>query len=214
MEYDIGKTLLELTTGIYPDILTDIYNRADSRNMGDAAGRRSGSFNLGTCQKPILLNEDNILDYIVDLGTVLDETSVMFGEPRDTRFVIFHPAFMPILKTSMGRICNAEVAKPHALSKGRGRSTYGGMIDGMEIYTTEHLPVSYNNGKKIYHILFGIKSFMLFDSSKIGVLSAIVCGDFINKWMDDASSAMKRKIDQVELLERLKACVENFERSI
>ena len=54
-------------------VLGDVYADADAANMGAAAGVKSGDINLGTTGTPVVLTKADVLDYIVDCGTVLDE---------------------------------------------------------------------------------------------------------------------------------------------
>jgi len=58
------------------DVLSTIYADVAAENAGATAGALSGSYNLGAPGAPVGLTKDNILDFIVDMGSVLDEQNV------------------------------------------------------------------------------------------------------------------------------------------
>lgn len=70
-------------------ILGDVYADAAAANAGDTAGLESGSINLGVDGAPVAITKNNILDTLVDCGTVLDEQNV----PDTDRYVVL-PAWM------------------------------------------------------------------------------------------------------------------------
>lgn len=74
----------QLKIAIDTQILATIYSQVHPKNAGAAAGRISGDINLGTAAAPIAVTPQNILDLIVDFGTVLDEQNV----PETGRFVV------------------------------------------------------------------------------------------------------------------------------
>ena len=55
------------------DVLQNVYSDAHASNQGATAGVESGLFNLGAASAPVTVTDTNILQYIVDCGTVLDE---------------------------------------------------------------------------------------------------------------------------------------------
>ena len=65
-------------------------------NQGTTAGRISGNINLGTTGTPVQLTKTNILDYIVDMGTVLDEANT----PESDRWIILPAWAAGMLKKS------------------------------------------------------------------------------------------------------------------
>lgn len=60
-----------------------------SYNAGATAGYESSSFNLGASGSPVQLTKANVLDYIIDCGTVLDEQNI----PSTGRWMVI-PSWM------------------------------------------------------------------------------------------------------------------------
>lgn len=71
------------------DILGSVYADAAATNKGATAGRISGNINLGATGAPLGLTKANVLEWIVDLGTVLDEQNI----PEQGRFLVI-PAWL------------------------------------------------------------------------------------------------------------------------
>ena len=65
-------------------VLTDILPSISALNKGATAGRITANINLGTTGSPVAITKTNVLDYIVDMGTVLDEANC----PESDRFLI------------------------------------------------------------------------------------------------------------------------------
>jgi len=133
------------------NILGSIFTKADALNAGATAGAKSGDINLGTAAAPLALTSLNIVDYIVDYNTIMDEQNL----PESDRYVVLPPKACARIKTS--------VLKDAALT-GDGRSTLRsgkvGMIDRTTIYSSNNMNVAL--GK--YDIIFGHKSALTFAS--------------------------------------------------
>jgi len=86
----------QLKIKIDSDILANIYADADAANKGNNAGAESGSIDLGATGSPVLLDKSNIVDYLVDMGTVLDEQNV----PETNRWVVMPPWACALIKKS------------------------------------------------------------------------------------------------------------------
>jgi hypothetical protein len=61
---------------IETDFLANIYTDAHASNYGATAGAITGKFNLGASGSPIQLTSTNIIDRLIDCGTVLGENNV------------------------------------------------------------------------------------------------------------------------------------------
>jgi len=77
-------------------VLQNVYADVDSNNQGDDAGKKSGAYDLGTATSAKEINKNNILDVIVDMGTVLDEQDV----PADNRWIVAPAWFTNMIKKS------------------------------------------------------------------------------------------------------------------
>ena len=78
------------------DVLGNIYTDVHASNTGATAGVVSGAFDLGTAGSPESVTKSNVLDYIVDCGTVLDEQNV----PESGRWFIIPPWMAGMIKKS------------------------------------------------------------------------------------------------------------------
>ena len=140
----------QMKIAIDTDVLGAVYTQAASANKGATAGRISGSINLGAAGAAIGLKKSNILDHIVDLGTVLDEQNI----PEQGRFLIL-PAW------ALGKIKKSDL-KDASLAGDSGsimRNGRVGMIDRFTIYSSNLLPRALGTGGQAavncYHILAG-----------------------------------------------------------
>ena len=77
-------------------VLTDILPDIAAANKGGTAGRISASFNLGTTASPVAISKTTVLEYIVDIGTVLDEANA----PESDRFLVIPAKMAGLIKKS------------------------------------------------------------------------------------------------------------------
>jgi hypothetical protein len=77
-------------------VLADIYDDVDSHNTGTTAGEKTQAYNIGSTGSPVTLTKANVLDYIVDCGSVLDEQNV----PETGRFLVLPPRICGLIKKS------------------------------------------------------------------------------------------------------------------
>ena len=132
-------------------VLTDILPSISSVNKGATAGRISANINLGTTAAPVAISKTNVLDYLVDLGTVLDEANCPEGE----RFVVIPAKMAGMIKKS--DLKDAALAGDGVSIMRNGRL---GMIDRFTIYMSHNLNVS--SGK--FSIIAGHKMGLTFAS--------------------------------------------------
>lgn len=115
------------------DTETLAYNvgKAVAANRGAAAGRLSANINLGIAATPVLLTPVNVIDYIVDLGTVLDEQNT----PETGRKLVI-PAWMAgLIKKS--DLKDASLSGDSVSIARNGRL---GTVDRFELYVSNLLP--------------------------------------------------------------------------
>ena len=131
------------------NILGSIYANAAATNSGATAGAISGDINLGTAATPLALDKNNIVDAIVDFGTVLDEQN----RPDSDRFVVL-PA------KACARIKTSELKDASLTGDGKSTLRNGkvGMLDRFTIYCSNNMSVA--SGK--YDVVFGHKSALTF----------------------------------------------------
>lgn len=113
------------------EVLAYLAGKAVATNRGATAGRISASLNLGTTLAPVTLTKANVLDYIVDHGTVLDEANC----PEGGRNLLV-PAWMAgMIKKS--DLKDASITGDSVSVMRNGRL---GVIDRFTLYVSNLLP--------------------------------------------------------------------------
>jgi len=92
-----------------------IYADAHAKNRGLTAGVKTSSLNLGVSGTPIAFDKTNILDYIVDCGTALDEQNV----PETGRWLVMPPTLIGTIKKSDIKDASLTGDNVSALRNGR-----------------------------------------------------------------------------------------------
>jgi hypothetical protein len=132
-------------------VLTDILPSISSSNKGSTAGRISGNIDLGTSGSAIAITKTNVLEYIVDMGTVLDEANA----PESDRFLIIPAKMAGYIKKSDLKDASITGDSVSVLRNGRL-----GMIDRFTVYVSHNLSVT--SGK--FSIISGHKMGFTFAS--------------------------------------------------
>lgn len=139
-------------------VLTDMLPDISSTNKGAAAGAVSAAFNLGTTGSPLTVTKDgaggtaSVVDFIVDVGTVLDEANV----PEAGRFMVIPARMAGLIKKS--ELKDASLSGDSASPIRNGRL---GMIDRFTLYVSHNLKVD-SGGK--YNLIAGTKMGLTFAS--------------------------------------------------
>ena len=132
-------------------VLTDILPDISALNKGASAGRITGNINLGTTGSPVAVSKTNVLDYIVDIGTVLDEANC----PEGDRFLVIPAKMAGMIKKSDLKDASLTGDSVSVIRNGRL-----GMIDRFTLYMSHNLSVS--SGK--FSIIAGHKMGFTFAS--------------------------------------------------
>lgn len=142
------------------DVLGTIYADVDAANAGTTAGFESGDYDLGTTGSPVSLHTGNIIDYIVHLGSVLDEQAV----PETGRWIVL-PTW------AANRVKRSELKDASLAGDGTSilRNGRMGMIDRFTVYRSNHVPGIADSGDRAYNILAGHKSALTFASQMTNV---------------------------------------------
>jgi hypothetical protein len=147
----------QMKIAIDTQILGDVYADVAAENAGAAAGVKSGSYNLGEAGAPVAITKDNIMDVIVDCGSVLDEQNV----PDDQRYIIL-PAWMNgMLKKSDLRDASAMGDNDSVFRNGKV-----GQLDRFAVYVSNSMSVvtDATTTNKATNVLFGHKKALTFAS--------------------------------------------------
>jgi len=133
------------------------YTEAAAANAGAAAGAKSGALNLGAAGAPVVITKANILDVLVDCGTVMDEQNV----PGTGRYVIL-PAWMNgMLKKSDLRDASITGDAESVFRNGKV-----GMLDRFMVYTSNGLSTvtDATTTNQATNVIFGHKKALTFAS--------------------------------------------------
>jgi hypothetical protein len=126
------KMKIQIDTRVLTDLLPDIA----ATNKGATAGAKTASFNLGTTASPLSVTKDgaggtaSITDWIVDLGTVLDEANA----PESGRFLVLPAKACGLIKKSELKDASLSGDGSSILRNGRV-----GQIDRFMIYMSHNL---------------------------------------------------------------------------
>jgi hypothetical protein len=136
-------------------VLAAIVTDVAAANEGATAGRISADINLGTDGSPVAVDKTNVLDYLVDLGTVLDEANC----PEGNRWVVIPAKAAGYIKKSDLRDASLTGDGTSILRNGRL-----GMIDRFTVYMSHNLPYSGTGGSKKFSVIAGHKMGFTFAS--------------------------------------------------
>ena len=146
---------MQLKISIETAFFAAIYSSVHAKNTGTTAGVKSGAFNLGVATAPVQVTKVNVLDYIIDCGTVLDEQNV----PETGRWMVI-PAWMAnLIKKS-----DLKDASMTGDAKSPVRNGLLGMIDRFTLYNSNLLYHAVDTGMDGYNVLFGTKDAVTFAS--------------------------------------------------
>lgn len=148
----------QLKISIDTGILADVYADAHADNKGTTAGAISSSYNMGTSGSPVAVDKTNVVDYIVDMGSVLDEQNV----PESNRWLVL-PAWMcNLIKKSDLKDASLSGDGTSMLRNGRL-----GMIDRFELYSSNLISSATDGANTAYNAIFGHKSALTFASQLV-----------------------------------------------
>lgn len=137
------------------DVLTNIPSQVSADNKGATAGVLSNNINLGDTGAPVQLTKSNIIDYILDLGQVLDEQN----QPDDGRWIVLPAWAFKLLKQSDIKDASLTGDGTSVLRNGRV-----GMLDRFTLYYSNNVYSVTDTGHTAYSILAGHKYGLAFAS--------------------------------------------------
>lgn len=111
-------------------VLSIIPSQVAAANAGATAGKISGNINLGTALAPLEVDKNNILDILIDMGTVLDEADI----PETGRRLVLPARMCGLIKKS--DIKNASITGDGVSVMRNGRI---GDIDRFEVFSSNNL---------------------------------------------------------------------------
>ena len=135
-------------------VLAAIITDVSAFNEG-TAGRISADIALGTNTTPISIDKTNVLDYIVDMGTVLDEANC----PESGRWMVVPAKMAGYIKKSDLKDASLSGDGTSILRNGRI-----GMIDRFTIYVSHNLPYTVDGANREFDVIAGHKMGFTFAS--------------------------------------------------
>lgn len=118
------------------DVLSGMLTGISALNAGTTAGAKTASLNLGSTGSPLSVTKDGaggtvaIVDWLVDIGTVLDEANA----PENDRFVVLPAKAVGLIKKSELKDASLSGDGTSILRNGRV-----GMIDRFTVYMSHNL---------------------------------------------------------------------------
>ena len=149
-----NKLKLKMDRALLDSIATGAQaSNLSAQNVGATAGRISANINVGASGAPIGLTKTNILDYIVNLGVILDEQNV----PEDSRWLTLPAWACGLIKKSDLKDASLTGDGQSVLRNGR----IGG-IDRFTIYMSNQVTSVTDGSVKAFHCFGGHKMGLTF----------------------------------------------------
>jgi hypothetical protein len=139
-------------------ILADVYGDVHADNAGLTAGKISSSYDMGVSGTPLSLDKTNILDSIVDAGSVLDEQDV----PQTSRWLIFPAIFCGMIKKSDLKDASLAGDGTSILRNGR----IGG-IDRFVLYASNQIATTPEGADTAHNCIAGHPTALTFASQLV-----------------------------------------------
>jgi len=136
------------------DMLETIPAEVSADNSGTTAGVDSNNINLGDSTTPVAIDKTNVIDFIVNCGTVLDEQNVS----DEGRWMVAAPNFIAAIKKSDLRIASLAGDGVSIVRNGKV-----GEIDRFTLYQSRNLLKQTSPGPAQY-LMFGHSAGLTFAS--------------------------------------------------
>tara|TARA_Y100000310_G_C20698683_1_gene827691 strand:- start:2913 stop:3833 length:921 start_codon:yes stop_codon:yes gene_type:complete len=145
----------KLKIAIDTDVLANVYADAHASNKGATAGAISGDINLGVTGTPLQITKTNVLEKIVDCGTVLSEQDV----PEDGRWMVIPNWAAGLIKQS--DLKDASLAGDGTSIMRNGRI---GVIDSFTLFRSNLLATTTDGSDTVVNSIFGTSHSLTFAS--------------------------------------------------
>ena len=120
----------QLKVNIDRDVLGSAYADVHDKNQGANAGAVSGSYNMGAPGAPVAIDKTNVVEFIADMGSVLDEQDA----PEADRSLV-----LPVWMCNLIKKSDLKNADSSGDSESMSRNGRLGMIDRFTIYQSNLL---------------------------------------------------------------------------
>ena len=145
---------MQMKIAIETSFLSTIYSDVHASNKGATAGAKTSAFDLGASGAPEQITKTNVLDYIIDCGSVLDEQNI----PETGRWMV-----IPVWMSGMIKKSDLKDASMTGDPKSPIRSGLLGMIDRFTLYNSNLIATTADGGgQTAYNIIFGTNEAVTF----------------------------------------------------
>ncbi len=146
---------MQLKISVERSFFSAVYADPHASNRGTTAGVISAGYNMGVAGSPLAVTKVNVLDYIVDMGSVLDEQNV----PETGRWIVIPTWMAGLIKKSDLKDASLTGDGTSVLRNGRL-----GMIDRFTLYSSNLLYSVVDGAVTAYYSMFGHNDGMTFAS--------------------------------------------------
>lgn len=136
-------------------VFSVVFADAHADNKGATAGVKSNDINLGVTGTPLQITKENVLDWIVDQGLVLDEQNV----PETGRWMVIPAWVAAMVKKSDLKDASISGDGTSILRNGKI-----GMIDRFTLYSSNNLPQALDGANMAYEVIAGTRDAISFAS--------------------------------------------------
>lgn len=145
----------QMAIAVDRNVLAYAYTDVAAENAGATAGKISQGYNMGAVGAPVGLAKENVVDFIVDSGSVLFEQDV----PMEGRWMVI-PTWMA------GLIKKSELKDASLSGDGKSMLRNGriGMIDNYTLYVSNNVAHVTDGSAKVANLIFGHKKALTFAS--------------------------------------------------
>lgn len=147
----------QMSIAIDTDVHAYAYTEAAAANAGATAGAKSGDIDLGAAGAPLSVTKANILDIIVDAGTILDEQNC----PHNDRYIVIPSWMSGMLKKS--DLKDASITGDNTSVFRNGKL---GELDRFNVFVSNNLStvVDGTTSTTCTNVIFGHKKALTFAS--------------------------------------------------
>ena len=149
---------MQLKITVETGFFSTVYADPHASNRGLTAGVRSLGYNMGVSGTPAQVNKVNVLDYIIDAGSVLDEQNV----PETGRWFVIPTWMAGMIKKSDLKDASLTGDGTSPLRNGRI-----GQIDRFTLYSSNLLATAPDGGKNCFYSMFGTNDGITFASQLV-----------------------------------------------
>jgi len=138
---------MQLKITVETGFFANVYADPHAKNRGNTAGVISSAYALGVTGTPIQITKVNVLDYLIDAGSVLDEQNV----PETGRWFVIPTWMAGMTGDGTSPLRNGRI----------------GQIDRFTLYSSNLLKHAVSGGKDEFYAMFGTNDGITFASQLV-----------------------------------------------